>query len=118
PIVPLPRLQARCFLCRPTSPTDTYTLSLHDALPICLPCLRMQARMQLAAENFFMPTSWDLRRNRESEMPSTPRTTMQAGTSQPLDRKSTRLNSSHRTTSYAVCCLQKKTTVTTRGACA
>src|SRR5437867_7316660 len=29
-----------------------------------------------------------------------------------LDRKSTRLNSSHRTTSYAVFCLKKKTTIT------
>src|SRR5437773_6007635 len=60
--------------------TEIYTLSLHDALPIC-PCL----------------PGWDARplRSRLRKLRS-------------RDRKSTRLNSSHITISYAVFCLKKK----------
>src|ERR1039457_5898005 len=62
--------------------TEIYTLSLHDALPICSTkrCLR---RTTNHCENHFQ-----IRR---------------------ADRKSTRLNSSHLVISYAVFCLKKKT---------
>src|SRR5438094_6147351 len=66
--------------------SEIYTLSLHDALPISL-ALRESpyARARPAA-------------------PARPRAVLSSG----ADRKSTRLNSSHRTDSYAVfCCKQK-----------
>src|SRR5438876_10571505 len=59
--------------------TGIYTLSLHDALPICPPCPPCPA--------------WTVLRET-----ATART----------DRKSTRLNSSHPSISYAVFCLKKK----------
>src|SRR6266571_315667 len=79
-------------VCRPSSishfffnapaTTEIYTLSLHDALPICRP-----------------------------SAPSGPAGPFPSGRARPDgkgDRKSTRLNSSHMSTSYAVFCLKKK----------
>src|SRR5438094_832085 len=63
--------------------SDTYTLSLHDALPICR-----------ATSTCLSEWSWIC------DLESPPDIF--------LDRKSTRLNSSHRTISYAVFCLKKK----------
>src|SRR5262250_1806775 len=68
------------FFFNDTATTEIYTLSLHDALPI--PC-RVRANS---------PASGMVR-----SIPSPIR-----------DRKSTRLNSSHRCISYAVFCLKKK----------
>src|SRR5437773_8544417 len=62
--------------------TEIYTLSLHDALPICPTTSSPKDPMTAA----WIPRCW--------------------GSSQ--DRKSTRLNSSHITISYAVFCLKKK----------
>src|SRR5437667_12874565 len=79
------------FFFNDTATTEIYTLSLHDALPICYPgsdrwavrhlsfTLECGERIALVGENG-------------------------AG----KDRKSTRLNSSHITISYAVFCLKKK----------
>src|SRR6202021_4170315 len=67
------------FFFNDTATTEIYTLSLHDALPICTPC-RNGCRLR-----------W----------PSRP------GPASPPDRKSTRLNSSHANISYAVFCLKK-----------
>src|SRR6266576_6079026 len=64
--------------------TEIYTLSLHDALPISWP--HRSARCSIA---------------RPSSRPT-------LSESQPKDRKSTRLNSSHVEISYAVFCLKKK----------
>src|SRR6266446_7093831 len=67
------------FFFNDTATTEIYTLSLHDALPICgvarpvAQCGPYHAR------------------------------------GHPADRKSTRLNSSHLVISYAVFCLKKKT---------
>src|SRR5947209_9928368 len=70
------------FFFNDTAPTEIYTLSLHDALPICIRgCGRCRSRG--AARGL---------RRQEGE-----------------DRKSTRLNSSHANISYAVFCLKKKT---------
>src|SRR5437867_12949091 len=68
------------FFFNDTATTEIYTLSLHDALPI-------------------LPGRWHLR---AFDALAGPRA--RAG----QDRKSTRLNSSHRTISYAVFCLKKK----------
>src|SRR3712207_8030135 len=101
------------FFFNDTATTEIYTLSLHDALPIFLPRLRRVYRRAYALlvgnavlmgaaaivvsiiydkrlvdpEGSFLGPSW-LR----------------------LDRKSTRLNSSHANISYAVFCLKKKKT--------
>src|SRR5256885_4140617 len=74
------------FFFNDTATTEIYTLSLHDALPICH--VRAQAHI-LDLEG---------RPVREG---------MQALYADP-DRKSTRLNSSHLVISYAVFCLKKK----------
>src|SRR5437764_8012170 len=76
------------FFFTDTAPTEIYTLSLHDALPISA-----QKRSGVLAER------------------SCGRPTDNAGgrrTANVVDRKSTRLNSSHRCISYAVFCLKKK----------
>src|SRR5437764_11183928 len=70
-----------------TAPTEIYTLSLHDALPIFdRTALRVGRAAVLAQEKHEWP------RDAVSNE----------------DRKSTRLNSSHRCISYAVFCLKKK----------
>src|SRR5438067_13922782 len=67
------------FFFNDTATTEIYTLSLHDALPI------------LDYSGFHKPAP---------SCPGLPRTS--------VDRKSTRLNSSHVSISYAVFCLKKK----------
>src|SRR4051812_50007488 len=73
------------FFFNDTAPTEIYTLSLHDALPIYA-CSRSAAVISRVG-----PKS--LRMDSEA-----------LG----ADRKSTRLNSSHMSISYAVFCLKKK----------
>src|SRR5207244_12866764 len=71
------------FVNAPATP-QIYTLSLHDALPICG------------------------RRRAPRASRRTPPAARPAGGVRRLDRKSTRLNSSHQIISYAVFCLKKK----------
>src|SRR5256885_5654042 len=79
------------FFFNDTATTEIYTLSLHDALPI-LPKFMLKPLFERASgvsnDGFGFTASTDrpLR----------------------LDRKSTRLNSSHLVISYAVFCLKKK----------
>src|SRR3712207_9588276 len=93
-------LLSRCvtvfFFFNDTATTEIYTLSLHDALPICGAVTPQQPR----------PT----RRGRPRNEVDHERLSFSA---LPLhhrrrDRKSTRLNSSHANISYAVFCLKKK----------
>src|ERR1017187_10624440 len=65
------------FFFNDTATTEIYTLSLHDALPICFPYFSCVAQLHIVRPD-----------------------------SSPTDRKSTRLNSSHRCISYAVFCLK------------
>src|SRR5947208_5692916 len=76
------------FVVDDTATTEIYTLSLHDALPILQ---RRRSGRSLSDEksSIFDP----LRTLRSSLL---------------QDRKSTRLNSSHQISSYAVFCLKKK----------
>src|SRR5438876_8508252 len=76
--------------------TEIYTLSLHDALPISLTARQLAARCQ--------PAAADTMRKFHALADPLYRQRME------LDRKSTRLNSSHPSISYAVFCLKKKTT--------
>src|SRR5207249_7356840 len=74
------------FFFNDTPPTEIYTLSLHDALPIST----FRAGSQL----------------------DYPDGTVRFNKEQKADRKSTRLNSSHVSISYAVFCLKKKKSTT------
>src|SRR2546430_10613294 len=83
------------FFFNDTATTEIYTLSLHDALPISEPAPSLMFAVQMLVNtekgdtfSFNEIKSW----------------LEDAG----LDRKSTRLNSSHSQISYAVFCLKKK----------
>src|SRR5699024_12746889 len=79
-----------CFFSfTPLAPTEIYTLSLHDALPIFLVLVQL-----------ILPAVDD-------GLGLLRRFAVQGKT----DRKSTRLNSSHVSISYAVFCLKKKTSM-------
>src|SRR5207245_4421027 len=84
------------FLFNATSPTEISTLSLHDALPI-LTHLRRALPGHLLGPHY--PTADDVLPDLVSILRAGDRL---------LDRKSTRLNSSHGSISYAVFCLKKK----------
>src|SRR5438094_10236472 len=96
----IPLLRTGCplsssFFFNDTATTEIYTLSLHDALPI------FDRDQRAGAERG---------RGGHDERPDAARTDdgTRAARPDPPDRKSTRLNSSHRTISYAVFCLKKK----------
>src|SRR3712207_7851034 len=97
------------FFFNDTATTEIYTLSLHDALPIWLftdDLRRARGRATRESTDSLRSTRRPLAEPDQSE----------AGTPLPavLDRKSTRLNSSHANISYAVFCLKKKTSSTAR----
>src|SRR5258705_3056917 len=84
------------FFFNDTATTEIYTLSLHDALPI-LPTIFGSRRS----------VPWRSKTTRLSSRSPTTFAKCGSRTSE-LDRKSTRLNSSHLGISYAVFCLKKK----------
>src|SRR5438874_11699498 len=97
-ILLLPLLQSYIsfFFFNDTATTEIYTLSLHDALPI------WETRNGLARASSSTAAMSAVRsavRNAASALPRMANW---------LDRKSTRLNSSHVEISYAVFCLKKK----------
>src|SRR5690348_18138220 len=79
------------FFINHAATTQIYTLSLHDALPIYIASARTETYPEPGALPVVAPA--------ESLE----------------DRKSTRLNSSHPSISYAVFCLKKKNTAAHRG---
>src|SRR5438874_4540039 len=88
------------FFFNHTAPTEIYTLSLHDALPICL--VFSDATVVDDEGRATGRRLWETVGLRRAE-----RERLRAGKSVG-DRKSTRLNSSHVEISYAVFCLKKK----------
>src|SRR3712207_8904844 len=106
------------FFFNDTATTEIYTLSLHDALPIfraSVPsCLSRNpvTRKEIAMPDPIIPTPQD------SRLLIQDTTTKTAAYNTPGldlgDRKSTRLNSSHANISYAVFCLKKKKTKTSK----
>src|SRR5690242_21479079 len=78
------------FFFNDTATTEIYTLSLHDALPILSSARRKRRDSSVNSDQATLGD--DSTRLRKS------------------DRKSTRLNSSHMSISYAVFCLKKKKT--------
>ena len=90
------RLYVFFFFFNDTATTEIYTLSLHDALPIWAEP-RSSAQLLLCMR-------WGQQRG------GTPKQRPDFAVHEVVaaDRKSTRLNSSHRCISYAVFCLKKK----------
>src|SRR3712207_7303114 len=87
------------FFFNDTAATEIYTLSLHDALPICPGGRRGGGRRRARPATWPAPAA--SARGRRSPPPV-------RSARCPPDRKSTRLNSSHANISYAVFCLKKK----------
>src|SRR3712207_8478827 len=103
------------FFFNDTATAEFYTLSLHDALPIC----RRSPRPRESC------SAWSRRRDRRAAAPGQRRLRARRAARRGgggarrrprggRDRKSTRLNSSHANISYAVFCLKKKKNQTTR----
>src|SRR2546427_7802900 len=88
------------FFFNDTATTEIYTLSLHDALPIC------EERLEDARQHL----RWDARAvvGDFRPHPVVHHLRVEPDASASVDRKSTRLNSSHSQISYAVFCLKKK----------
>src|SRR5207253_9910151 len=78
------------------APTQIYTLSLHDALPISDNLHGWKTCRYFDRRRDWHHGRGDETCGRRSSLPASP------------DRKSTRLNSSHVAISYAVFCLKKK----------
>src|SRR5690606_41388784 len=105
------RVHASMLLSCDRAPPVFLTLSLHDALPIC-----PHFRGQLALRESRSGAGRIMGRGRLARLAAAGRTTRRADAATPApapartraDRKSTRLNSSHVTISYAVFCLKKK----------
>src|SRR2546429_6684406 len=88
------------FFFNDTATTEIYTLSLHDALPICVaPSLALGLNSPTRVTLSFFHQNDD----------NLPDFGVPAFRGKMLDRKSTRLNSSHGYISYAVFCLKQKT---------
>src|SRR5205814_9732392 len=95
------------------SPACTYTLSLHDALPI-LPQFKLLQEFQAvwpspgtaSSHIHGSPVYYEAKSTTRSETDSETKSEIKSETKS--DRKSTRLNSSHLGISYAVFCLKKK----------
>src|SRR3712207_8272157 len=94
------------FFFNDTATTEIYTLSLHDALPICPTSIRKQTAPTTPKALSSLTSCREAPTRRE--IVTTERTTTSLGGGRAVDRKSTRLNSSHANISYAVFCLKKK----------
>src|SRR5438034_8062271 len=89
------------FFFKDPATTEIYTLSLHDALPILGDRSANWAKLKVNQTLDAVVGGWTEARTEAIPFGSL------------LDRKSTRLNSSHTVISYAVFCLKKKTKNTT-----
>src|SRR2546430_9043370 len=94
----------KSFFFNDTATTEIYTLSLHDALPICEKSVALQVSCGggIAALRTLEGTLETEGGNRRLDADVVAREI------RITDRKSTRLNSSHSQISYAVFCLQNK----------
>src|SRR3712207_8431441 len=100
-------LTTRFFFFNDTATTEIYTLSLHDALPICRFSAQRHLRAEPGAIRCALRAQRAPRDGRGLGAGGSGANAVRAdcGTK---DRKSTRLNSSHANISYAVFCLKKK----------
>src|SRR3712207_7355844 len=93
------------FFFNDTATTEIYTLSLHDALPICATPARTPCTTRPPGRSSTSAGTSSTARRRPTTASSEP---SDPDPSADPDRKSTRLNSSHANISYAVFCLKKK----------
>src|SRR3712207_7376499 len=100
------------FFFNDTATTEIYTLSLHDALPICkkggefgIAALVSVVDICTANNTIAIVMAGPIAKDIADKYDIDPRRSAR-------DRKSTRLNSSHANISYAVFCLKKKQHVT------
>src|SRR5438552_11942115 len=96
------------FVSKATSPPATYTLSLHDALPISqnpeeFKALYAYSPLHHLKRGVKYPATLITTADHDDRVVPAHSFKFAAG-----DRKSTRLNSSHQIISYAVFCLKKK----------
>src|SRR5207248_10842009 len=98
------------FYSDPPPTYEIYTLSLHDALPISVEHYRVVVRQEPSSALAHYNLAVGL--HRLGRLPEAivqyKEALAQSSQAMKTDRKSTRLNSSHRTISYAVFCLKKK----------
>src|SRR3712207_9012138 len=105
---------AHFFFFNDTATTEIYTLSLHDALPICAsgcPYITDPVGDLSPVTLVFASPAVDIVAAGVQVDATTLTTVIE------VDRKSTRLNSSHANISYAVFCLKKNNIRDTRSAC-
>src|SRR3712207_7081465 len=95
-------LLLRFFFFNDTATTEIYTLSLHDALPI------LRAGGRLVARQLQPRRPGEVRRRLQRVLGDVDQHRSRPPGGREVDRKSTRLNSSHANISYAVFCLKKK----------
>src|SRR2546421_9456392 len=103
------------FFFNDTATTEIYTLSLHDALPISTATQNAINALPAAGGVLFLGAGKNFLVDKLA--PKSNKTVIGYGA---IDRKSTRLNSSHDQISYAVFCLKKKkkdTSVAIQSAC-
>src|SRR5260221_10796566 len=96
------------FFFNDTATTEIYTLSLHDALPIFERFLRQRGRRARACDQHRIGLGGHELERLARDRGIAARIGLGGGELEALDRKSTRLNSSHTVISYAVFCLKKK----------
>src|SRR5206468_11029294 len=97
------------FLFHATAPSAIYTLSLHDALPIFDALDRIVRQHDFHIESKCLVDRPSAARPPEEGIDELAAVVpIQEARRQHIDRKSTRLNSSHDQISYAVFCLKKK----------
>src|SRR2546426_11145773 len=92
------------FFLNDTATTEIYTLSLHDALPISY----LDFRSTSTAAATISSTGLVRAVKEGTGVLLVSSHGIEAATAVTVDRKSTRLNSSHLVISYAVFCLKKK----------
>src|SRR3712207_7758286 len=97
------------FFFNDTATTEIYTLSLHDALPIfCVTCTSIENGCPTlrpdTVSNWAVTGTMPLARAVTSALA----VKLPCAGMRSIDRKSTRLNSSHANISYAVFCLKHK----------
>src|SRR3712207_7141963 len=92
------------FFFNDTATTEIYTLSLHDALPIC----DRPVYLQVSRGDLVLHLSSHHDDGTPGSVVLVETRGVDALHAELRDRKSTRLNSSHANISYAVFCLKKK----------
>src|SRR5205085_10151959 len=107
---PLSMTSPRTLLFSFTHPSTSaiYTLSLHDALPICEPSHLSASNLEHLPRYILDSASAGLASVTGLSRGTVAGTYTRGHVLLGVDRKSTRLNSSHSQISYAVFCLKKK----------